>query len=700
MASQTYNVKFDLEKIRNIGIIAHIDAGKTTTTERLLFFTGQKHKIGEVHDGAATTDFMVQERERGITIMSAAVTCFWTLDGVQHRINIIDTPGHVDFTAEVERSLRVLDGAVVIFDGKMGVEPQSETVWRQASKYNVPRMCFVNKLNLLGGDFYMSLASIKERLSPKALALTLPIGKETELRGFVDLIDMKAYMYDNIDSTELRAEEIPADLVEKAKEFRHTLVERVAEQDDAMMEKYFAGEELTVEELRKGLRKGTLSGEIFPVMGGDSRTVIVHKLLDYILVCLPSPKDLPPVKGTHPKTEAEVERKVDENEAFSGLVFKIVSDTHIGTLSYFRIYSGKLSAGSYVYNSTRNIRERVGRLVLMHADDREEVPELRVGDIGAIVGLKDSLTGDTLCDDANPIVLEKIKFAEPVVSEAIEPVTKSDQEKMGMALARLAKEDPTFLVSSNSETGQTIISGMGELHLEIMVDRLNREFGAQVKVGKPQVAYRETVKQSVKMEGRYIKQSGGKGQYGHCWLRIEPNEKGKGVEFINEIKGGAIPREYIPSIEKGVKEASQSGVIAGYPVVDVKVFVYDGSYHDVDSSEAAFKIAGSMAFRDACKIANPVLLEPIMDVEVTVPDKFVGDVTGSLSSKRGQILKTEVKGNLHVISALVPLAELFGYTTELRSITSGRGSASVEPSNYSEVPRNVAEEIAGVRAGK
>ncbi len=700
MASQTYNVKFDLDKIRNIGIIAHIDAGKTTTTERLLFFTGQKHKIGEVHDGAATTDFMAQEKERGITIMSAAVTCFWKLNGVNHRINIIDTPGHVDFTAEVERSLRVLDGAVVIFDGKMGVEPQSETVWRQANKYGVPRMCFVNKLNLLGGDFYMTLDSIKERLSPKAIAITLPIGKETTLRGFVDLIDMKAYKYAEVDSLELKAEEIPADMLEKAKEFRHTLVERVAEQDDALMEKYFNGEELTIEELRKGLRKGTLSGEIFPVMGGDSRTIIVDKLLDYIVVCLPSPKDLPPVVGHTLALDEEITRSVDDNEPFSALVFKIVTDPHIGTLSYFRIYSGTINAGSYVYNATRNVRERVGRLVLMHAADREEVPTLKVGDIGAIVGLKDSLTGDTLCDEAHPIILEKITFAEPVVSQAIEPASKSDQEKMGMALARLAKEDPTFLVSSNVETGQTIISGMGELHLEIMVDRLAREFNAQVKVGQPQVAYRETIRKSREEEGRYIKQSGGKGQYGHCWLRIEPNEKGKGIEFINEIKGGAIPREYIPAIEKGVREAAQSGVIAGYPVVDVKIAVYDGSYHDVDSSESAFKIAGSMAFKEACRNASPALLEPIMDVEVTVPMQFVGDVTGSLSSKRGQIMKTEVKGNLHVISAFVPLAELFGYTTELRSITSGRGSASVQPANYSEVPKSVAEEIAGARSGK
>ncbi len=693
MAVQTYDVKFDLDKIRNIGIIAHIDAGKTTTTERLLFFTGQKHKIGEVHDGGATTDFMEQEQERGITIMSAAVTCFWKLNNKDYRINIIDTPGHVDFTAEVERSLRVLDGAVVIFDGKMGVEPQSETVWRQATKYNVPRMCFVNKLNLLGGDFDMSLASIKERLSPRAVPLVVPIGKETSLRGFVDLIDMKAYMYEQVESMELIESPIPDDLKDKVKALREELVEKLVEQDDALMEKFFAGEELTIEELRSALRKGTLSGNLFPVLGGDSRTVIVRKLLDYITICLPSPLDLPPVKGVHPKTEEEIERKLVDSEPFSSLVFKIISDPHIGTLSYFRVYSGKIEAGSYVYNSTKDLRERVGRLVLMHAKEREEVNILRAGDIGAIVGLKDSFTGDTLCDDSKPIILEQIQFAEPVISQAIEPATKSDEEKMGMALARLVKEDPTFKVSSNHETGQTLISGMGELHLEIMVDRMKREYNVVANVGKPQVAYRETVKVGAEAEGKYIKQSGGKGQYGHCYLKVEPNESGKGFEFINAIKGGAIPREYIPAVEKGVVETMQSGVVAGYPVVDLKVTLFDGSYHDVDSSEAAFKVAGSMAFKDACRLASPVLLEPIMDVEVIAPDKFVGDVTGSLSSKRGQIQKTESKGNLHVISAKVPLSELFGYTTELRSITSGRGSAVMEPSNYAEVPRNIAEEI-------
>lgn len=693
MAVQTYDVKFALDMIRNIGIIAHIDAGKTTTTERLLFFTGQKHKIGEVHDGGATTDFMEQEQERGITIMSAAVTCFWKFKDKNYRINIIDTPGHVDFTAEVERSLRVLDGAVVIFDGKMGVEPQSETVWRQATKYKVPRMCFVNKLNLLGGDFDMSLASIKERLSPRAVPLVVPIGKETELRGFVDLIDMQAYIYEKVESLELKASPIPEELMDKVKKLREDLVEKLVEQDDALMEKFFAGEELTAEELRMALRKGTLSGDIFPVLGGDSRTVIVKKLLDYITICLPSPKDLPPVVGVHPKDGSEISRKLEENEPFSSLVFKIISDPHIGTLSYFRVYSGTIEAGSYVYNSTKNLRERVGRLVLMHAKEREEVGKLRAGDIGAIVGLKDSYTGDTLCDESKPIVLEQISFAEPVISQAIEPATKSDEEKMGMALARLVKEDPTFKVSSNHETGQTLISGMGELHLEIMVDRMKREYNVVANVGKPQVAYRETVKETAEQEGKYIKQSGGKGQYGHCYIRVEPNEPGKGYEFVNAIKGGAIPREYIPAVEKGVAETMNSGVVAGYPVVDVKVTLYDGSYHDVDSSEAAFKIAGSMAFKEACRNAKPILLEPIMNIEVIAPDKFVGDVTGSLSSKRGQIQNTESKGNLHVITAKVPLSELFGYTTELRSITSGRGSAVMEPSNYAEVPRSIAEEI-------
>ena len=693
---ETYNVKMPLDLVRNIGIIAHIDAGKTTTTERLLFFTGQVHKIGEVHDGEATTDFMEQEQERGITIMSAAVTCFWDIDSKRYRINIIDTPGHVDFTAEVERSLRVLDGAVVIFDGRKGVEPQSETVWRQANKYHVPRICFMNKINLIGGDFDKSFQTIKDRLSPNALPITIPIGRETELHGYVDLIRMKAYTYDDLDDPDLHEEEIPEELKESAEKHREVMIEKLVEQDDELMEKYFAGEKITVEELFRALRKGTINLEIFPVLGGDGRTAMAKTLLDYITICLPSPLDVPAIKGIDPKTGEQIEVHSNEDDPFSSLVFKIVTDPHIGTLSYFRIYSGTLKAGSYVYNSTKGIRERVSRLVLMHADDREEVEALRAGDIGAIVGLKDSTTGDTLCDEDHQVILEKIVFAEPVVSQAIEPATKSDDEKLGESLAKLGREDPTFRIESNRETGQTIISGMGELHLEIMVDRLKREFGVIANVGKPQVAYRETIKGVCEdAEGRYIKQSGGKGQYGHCVLKVEHNESGKGFEFVNAIKGGSIPREFVPSIQKGVEETMKSGVVAGYPVVDIKVTVFDGSYHEVDSSEAAFKIAGSMAFKDGLKRANPILLEPLMKVAVEMPDEYMGDVTASLSSKRGQIQGSESLGNgITRINAFVPLAELFGYTSELRSITSGRGAPNVEFERYEEVPKSVAEEIA------
>jgi elongation factor G len=693
MATTSYNVKFDFDKIRNIGIIAHIDAGKTTTTERLLYHTGQKHKIGEVHEGESTTDFMDQEKERGITIMSAAVTCFWKYQGDDYRINIIDTPGHVDFTAEVERSLRVLDGAAVIFDGKMGVEPQSETVWRQATKYNVPRICFANKLNLLGGDFKMTLESIKERLTPNAVALWLPIGRETALRGFVDLLKEKAYTYASIEDRQLTEEEVPEDMKADVAKYRQELIEKIAEQDDELMTKYLDGEELTHDEMLVGLRKGTLSGGLFPVMGGDSRSPIVVKFLDVVVQCLPSPVDVNAVEGIDPKTEKTITRRTNEDDPFAALLFKIVNDPHIGNLSYIRIYSGNVKAGSYVYNSTKKIKERVGRLLLMHANDREEADSLRAGDIGAVVGLKDSITGDTLCDQNSPVILEQIQFSEPVVSQAVEPVTKSDEEKLSLALARLMKEDPTFKVKSDTETAQTVISGMGELHLEILIDRLKREFGVEANVGVPQVAYKETIKIEVESEGRYVKQSGGRGQYGHCYLRISPNERGEGFEFINSIKGGSIPREYIPAIEKGVKEALMAGVVAGYPVIDLKVEVYDGSYHEVDSSEAAFKVAGSMAFKEGCRRANPVLLEPVMSVEVIAPEKFVGDVTGSLSSKRGIIKKTETRGDLHVISADVPLAELFGYTTQLRSITSGRGNATMEMSHYAEVPKNVVEEI-------
>jgi len=697
---QTYDVKMPLEQIRNIGIIAHIDAGKTTTTERLLYFTGQIHKMGEVHDGGATTDFMEQERERGITIQSAAVTCFWDYDEKRYRINIIDTPGHVDFTAEVERSLRILDGAVVIFDGRKGVEPQSETVWRQANKYHVPRICFLNKINLIGGDYDKSFDTIKKRLSNKALAINIPLGRESELYGHVDLIKNKAFSYGPEDDAELKEIPIPEKVKKEAEEKRALLIETLVEMDDKLMQKFFDGEEITEDELKMALRKGTLQSKFFPVLGGDSRTVMAKVILDYIALCLPSPLDVPPVQGDHPKTGEEIERKADEDDPFSGLVFKIVNDPHIGNLSYLRVYSGIVEAGSYVYNSTKDIRERVSRLVLMHADDREDVKMLRAGDIGAVVGLKDSVTGDTLCSEDEPIILEQISFAQPVISQAIEPATKSDEEKMSGALHRLVKEDPTFVVETNHETGQTIISGMGELHLEIMVDRMKREFNVIANVGKPQVAYRETVKSICEQsEGRYIKQSGGKGQYGHCWLKIEPNESGKGFEFINAIKGGAIPREFIPSIQKGIVESMKAGVVAGYPVVDIKVTLFDGSYHEVDSSEAAFKVAASMAFREGCKRANPILLEPVMDVAVEVPQQHMGDVTSSLSSKRGQIQGTEDIGNgITVINALVPLSELFGYTSELRSITSGRGSANIEPSHYAEVPKNIAEEIAGIKS--
>ena len=697
MDKSTYNIKMPLDKVRNIGIIAHIDAGKTTTTERLLYFTGQVHKIGEVHEGAATTDFMAQEQERGITIMSAAVTCFWDYVDERYRINIIDTPGHVDFTAEVERSLRILDGAVVVFDGRKGVEPQSETVWRQANKYSVPRICFMNKINLIGGDFEKSFSTIRERLSKKAIAITLPLGKEQQLYGYVDLIKMKAYKYEGINTPDLLEIDIPEEIKDMVNKYREELVETLAEQEDKLMEKFFAGEQLSEDELYSALRKGTLKMNIFPVLGGDSRAAMSKTLLDYITICLPSPLERPPVKGINPKTGEAMTRESSEDEPFSSLVFKIVNDSHVGTLSYFRIYSGLIDAGSYVLNSTKGIKERVSRLILMHADEREEVDTLRVGDIGAIVGLKDSTTGDTLCNEKEPIILEKISFAQAVVSQAIEPSTKSDEEKMSQALGRLVREDPTFHVTTNQETNQTIIHGMGELHLEIMVDRMKREFGVVANVGKPQVAYRETIKRVAdQAEGRYVKQSGGKGQYGHCWLRLEPNESGKGFEFINEIKGGSIPREFIPAIQKGVEDTMKAGLVAGYPVVDIKVAVYDGSYHDVDSSEAAFKVAGSMAFKEGFRRGDPILLEPIMRVDVETPDAHMGDVTGSLSSKRGQIMGTESIGNsISRIKSMVPLSELFGYTNELRSITSGRGSASIEPSHYAEVPKNIAEEVSG-----
>jgi len=685
--------EYSLEKTRNIGTIAHIDAGKTTVTEGILYITGKTHKIGEVHEGEATMDWMEQERERGITITSAATTCFWK----DHRINIIDTPGHVDFTVEVERSLRVLDGAAVIFDGKMGVEPQSETVWRQADKYHVPRLCFINKINQTGGDFYKSLASIKERLTPNATPIALPIGFEQGINGLIDLVEMRAYTYDNFKDKELKEGEIPADMLEKAQEYRTELLEKVVEIDDVLLEKYLAGEEIFASELKKVIRKAVIAGKVYPVLGGDGRGVIVQCLLNAVVAYLPSPVDVPPVKGIHPKTEEEIERASSDTVPFAALAFKIAADPFVGKLSFFRIYSGAIKSGSYVLNTATGEKERIGRIIRLHANQREEVSEVFAGEIAAAVGLKNTTTGDTLCDSAHPIILEKIVFPEPVISVAIEPKTKVDQEKMGVALSRLAEEDPTFRVKTNEETAQTIIEGMGELHLEIIVDRMKREFKVEANVGKPQVAYRETIKKITKSEGKFIRQSGGRGQYGHVWIEIEPNESGKGFEFINKIVGGTIPREYVGPTEQGIKEALNNGVIAGYPVVDIKVTLYDGSFHEVDSSEMAFKIAGSIALQAGVKQANPVILEPIMKVEVVTPEEFMGDVMGDLNSKRGKIQKMDDRGGAKVVDAHVPLAEMFGYATSLRSMSQGRASYAMEFNHYEEVPKNVAEEIIGKR---
>ncbi len=682
----------DLKKFRNIGIIAHIDAGKTTTTEGILYRTGLKHKIGEVHSGETTTDWMEQERERGNTITSAAVTCFWK----DHKINIIDTPGHIDFTAEVERSLRVLDGAVVVFDGKMGVEAQTETVWRQANKYGVPRVCFINKINQTGGDFYKSLDSIHGRLSKRALPVHLPIGFEQTINGVVDLVTMKAYTYKEFTDHELIEGEIPADILEKAKNARTLLVEAAVEADDALFEKYLEnGEEsITVEELKIALRKSVLTGEFYLVTGGDGRGVIVEKVLDLVVDYLPSPLDVDAIWGTHPKSGDKIERKPADTQPMAALAFKVATDPFVGKLIFVRVYSGKISAGSYILNATTGEKERIGRLVRMHADKREDINEIGAGDIAAVVGLKDTTTGTTLCDPSNPIILEGIDFAEPPVSIAIEPKTKADQEKMALALQRLAEEDPTFRVNTDHETGQTIIRGMGELHLEIIVDRMRREFKVEANVGAPQVAYRETIRKSTEIEGKYIKQSGGRGQYGHVWLRIEPNEQGKGFEFFDEIKGGVVPQEYRKPVEAGIQETLDGGVIAGYPVVDVKATLYDGTYHEVDSNEMAFKMAGALAARDGIKKAAPVLLEPVMKVVVVTPEEFMGDVIGSLNSKRGRIESMEdLVGGIKEITAIVPLGEMFGYTTELRSTTQGRASSSMELHGYEEVPGNVAEAI-------
>lgn len=686
-----------LERFRNIGIIAHIDAGKTTTTEGILYRTGLKHKIGAVHEGETTTDWMEQERERGITITSAAVTSFWK----DHKINIIDTPGHIDFTVEVERSLRVLDGAVVVFDGKMGVEAQTETVWRQANKYGVPRVCFINKINQTGGDFYKSLESIHSRLSKRALPIHLPIGFEQSINGVIDLVSMKAFTYKEFADHELVEGEIPADMLDKAKNARTLLVEAAVEADDTLFERYLDQGEGSIsnDELKAAIRKSVLTGEFYIVTGGDGRGVIVEKVLDLVVEYLPSPLDVGSVWGTHPKTGEEVERKPSDSEPMAALAFKIANDPFVGKLIFFRVYSGKLTAGSYILNATTGDKERIGRIVRMHADKREDVSEVGAGDIAAAVGLKNTTTGTTLCDPVNPIVLESIEFPEPPVSIAIEPKTKADQEKMGIALQRLAEEDPTFRVHTDEETGQTIISGMGELHLEIIVDRMKREFKIEANVGQPQVAYRESIKKTTEIEGKYIKQSGGRGQYGHVWLRLEPNEVGKGFEFFDEIKGGVVPQEYRTPVKNGIEETLNGGVIAGFPVVDVKATLYDGSYHEVDSNEMAFKMAGALAAREGVKKANPVLLEPIMKIEVVTPEEFMGDVIGDLNSRRGRIESMEDRSMAKVITALVPLAEMFGYTTDLRSATQGRASSSMELSQYEEVPPNVAEAVIAKKNG-
>ena len=682
--------EYSLEKTRNIGIMAHIDAGKTTTTERILFYTGRVHKIGEVHDGAATMDWMAQEQERGITITSAATTAHWK----DHRINIIDTPGHVDFTVEVERSLRVLDGSVAVFSAKGGVEPQSETVWRQAEHYKVPRIAFINKMDTTGANFLNCVDMMKERLQANAVAIQLPIGAENDFTGIIDLVTMKAEVYGDDLGKEINIVDIPDDMKDRAEEYRQIMVEAVCETDDALMEKYLEGEELSAEELKKAIRKAVVTNAMFPVLCGSAyKNKGVQMLLDAVVDYMPSPLDIPPVSGIVPGTEEPAERKADDNEPFSALAFKIMADPFVGKLAFFRVYSGTLEAGTYVFNSTKGKKERVGRILRMHANHREEVQTAYTGDIGAIVGLKDTTTGDTLCDEKKPIILEKMEFPEPVISVAVEPKTKADQEKMGVALSRLAEEDPTFKVKTDAETGQTIISGMGELHLDIIVDRMAREFKVEANVGKPQVADRETIRKTVKQEGRFVRQSGGRGQYGDCWLELVPQEPGAGFEFENKIVGGAIPREYIGSVEAGVKEAMETGVLAGFPMVDIKVIVFDGSYHDVDSSEMAFKIAGSIGFKEGARKADPVLLEPYVKVEVVVPEDYMGDVIGDLNSRRGRVEGMEMRSGAEHINAFVPLAEMFGYATDLRSKTQGRGVYTMTFDHYEEVPRNVAEKV-------
>ncbi|MFH0987966.1 MAG: elongation factor G [Parcubacteria group bacterium] len=682
---------YSLEKTRNIGIIAHIDAGKTTVSERVLFYTGKKHKIGEVHEGAAEMDWMDQERERGITITSAATTCFWR----DCRINLIDTPGHVDFTAEVERSLRVLDGGVVVFDGVAGVEPQSETVWRQADKYHVPRIAFVNKMDRTGADFYADLDSIHERLTKHAYPIQLPIGASETFKGVIDLFTRRAYFYDDDLGVKMREEDVPEDMKELVEKYRHELIEAIVECDEKLTDKYLSAEEISEEDLKVVLRRAVITNKIVPVMTGSAlKNKGVQKLLDAACDYLPSPLDVPPLEAidaNHPENKISI--ITDDNEPFTGLAFKIATDPYVGKLCFVRVYSGHLVAGTYVINTTTGEKERIARIVRMHANHREEVKEVYAGEIAAVIGLKRTFTGHTLCAEERPVILESITFPEPVISLAIEPKTKADQEKMGIALQKLAEEDPTFRIKTDEETLQTIISGMGELHLEILVERMKREFGVEANIGNPQVAYKETIKKSAEAEGKYIRQSGGRGQYGHCWLRVEPQERGKGVEFENDIKGGSIPREFVAPIEKGVIEAMDRGVLAGYPVIDTKVTVFDGSYHEVDSSEAAFKIAGSLAVQEALKKAGLVLLEPVMKVEVVTPEQYMGDVVGDLNSKRAQITEMRDRGNAKVIDAQVPLAEMFGYSTTLRSVTQGRASYAMEFLKYSEVPNNVLNAI-------
>ena len=693
--------KTPLENTRNIGIMAHIDAGKTTTTERILFYTGVNYKIGETHDGTATMDWMAQEQERGITITSAATTCYWSGSKNQFkptRINIIDTPGHVDFTVEVERSLRVLDGSVTVLCAKGGVEPQSETVWRQADNYKVPRMIYVNKMDIMGADFYNVLRMIEERLKCNAVPIQLPIGSEDTFKGIIDLIEMDADIYYDDLGKDMRVEPIPADMVDLANEYREKLMDAVSMVDESIMEAYLAGEEVPTAKIRAAIRKATIANEMVPVTCGTSyRNKGVQKLLDAIVDYMPAPNDVPAIKGTNPKTDEEEDRHPSDDEPFSALAFKIMTDPYVGRLSFFRVYSGHLTTGSSVLNSVKNQKERMGRILQMHANHREDIEEVWAGDIAAAVGLKNTTTGDTLCDEKAPVILESMDFPEPVIRVAIEPKTKAGQEKMGLALVKLAEEDPTFKTYTDEETGQTIIAGMGELHLEIIVDRLLREFKVEANVGAPQVAYKETVRKKVDQDTKYKRQSGGSGQYGHVKITVEPNESGKGYEFVNAVVGGAIPKEFIPAVDAGIQGALQSGVIAGFPVVDVKVTLYDGSYHEVDSSEMAFKIAGSMAFKEACRKADPTLLEPIMKVSVIVPDEYMGDVIGDLNSRRGQIIQLEARPGAQQIDAYVPLAEMFGYATDLRSRTQGRGQYTMEPSHYVEIPKNIRDKIVETR---